>query len=240
MRRHLVALILAGTAATAAPAAADVRVTLQDGRVSLSARDATVRQILTEWARVGQVRIVNIERVTGAPVTIELTDAPEAQALDVVLRSTSGYVAAPRAVAVPNASRYDRILLLPASTPAAPGRPGVGGAAPPGPSPAPFQPAAPPVFQPPAFQPQVQQIDDQDPDDQPAGNRPGGAPNGLPVRPPNSVNPMQQAPQPDAPSAPAQPVAYPAPTSPFGTAVPGMPVPVPQQAQPPAPGQPRR
>ena len=45
----------------AVPAArADVQLTMQNGRVSLVAKDATVRQILTEWARVGQTQIVNV------------------------------------------------------------------------------------------------------------------------------------------------------------------------------------
>ena len=86
---------------------------MQDGRVSLVAKDATVRQILTEWARVGQTKIVNVERMPGGPVTLELTNVPEAQALDVLLRSLSGYIAAPRPVEAANLSRFDRIILMP-------------------------------------------------------------------------------------------------------------------------------
>ena len=63
---------------------------MHDGRVTVVAKDATVRQILTEWARVGQTKIVNVERIPGGPISIELTDVPEAQALDVLLRSVSG------------------------------------------------------------------------------------------------------------------------------------------------------
>src|ERR1019366_9231772 len=73
---------------------AEVKVTMQNGRVSVVAKDATLRQILTEWARVGQTRIINVERIPGGPLSIELTDVPEAQALDVLLRSLSGYMAA--------------------------------------------------------------------------------------------------------------------------------------------------
>src|SRR3954470_18076824 len=91
-------------------ASADVHLTMQNGRVTLVAKDATVRQILTEWARVGQTRIVNGERVMGGPVSLELTDVPEKQALDIVLRSISGYMAAPRPEPIANASRFDRIL----------------------------------------------------------------------------------------------------------------------------------
>jgi hypothetical protein len=38
---------------------------IHDGRVSIVAKDATVRQILTEWARVGRTKIVNVERIPG-------------------------------------------------------------------------------------------------------------------------------------------------------------------------------
>ena len=85
---------LIGAASTAA---ADVQLTIQDGRVSLIAKDATVRQILAEWARVGQTKIVNADRIAGGPLTLELTNVPEQQALDVLLRSVSGYSLAPRA-----------------------------------------------------------------------------------------------------------------------------------------------
>src|SRR5882757_8688144 len=95
-------------------ASAEVRVTMQqNGRVSIVAKDATVRQILTEWARVGQTKIVNVERIPGGPVSIELNNVPESQALEVLLRAMSGYIAAPRAVDVANLSRFDRIIVMP-------------------------------------------------------------------------------------------------------------------------------
>src|SRR4029079_16720256 len=94
---------------------ADVRITMREGRVSLSAKDATVRQILTEWARVGRTQIVNVERIAGGPITIEFTNVPEAEALDMLLRSLSGYMVAPRAVAIADASNFDRIIVMPTS-----------------------------------------------------------------------------------------------------------------------------
>jgi hypothetical protein len=81
---------------SASTAYADVTVTMHDGRVTIVAKDATVRQILTEWARVGQTKIVNVERIPGGPMTLELTNVPEQQALDLLLRSVSGYMTAPR------------------------------------------------------------------------------------------------------------------------------------------------
>ena len=86
--------------AMSAPASAEVRLVLNSGRVSIVAKDATVRQILNEWARVGQTKVVNVERIPGGPLTLELTDVPEGQALDVLLKQVSGYMAAPRASAV--------------------------------------------------------------------------------------------------------------------------------------------
>ena len=107
-----VAWLMAGSAAFA-----EVQLTIQDGRVTLIAKDATVRQILTEWARVGQTKIVNVERIPGGPMTLELSNVPEQEALDVLLRSISGYMAAPRPAAAANLSRFDRIVVMPTSAP---------------------------------------------------------------------------------------------------------------------------
>src|SRR5215510_13622679 len=111
----------------ASVSSADVHVQLRDGRVSIVAKDATIRQILTEWARVGQTKIVNVERIPGGPMTLELTNVPEQQALDLLLRSVSGYMTAPRPVAVANLSQFDRVVVMPTS--AAP-RPAMAAAAP--------------------------------------------------------------------------------------------------------------
>jgi len=108
-------LILAAAACltAASTASADVHLTIQNGRVSIVAKDATVRQILTEWARIGQTKIVNVERIPGGPMSIELNNVPESQALEVLLRAMSGYIAAPRAVDAANLSRFDRIIVMP-------------------------------------------------------------------------------------------------------------------------------
>ena len=97
----------------AVPAFADLHLTMRDGRVSIVAKDATIRQILIEWARVGQTKIVNVERVPGGPVTLELNNVMEIQALDVLLRSLSGYIAARRPVDDAKLSRFDRIIIMP-------------------------------------------------------------------------------------------------------------------------------
>ena len=106
------ALALVGAVSTVS---AEVRLTIQRGHVTLVAKDATIRQILAEWERVGQTKVVNAERIGGGLLTLELTDVPELQALDVVLRSVSGVVLAPRATAEGNVSAFERIVVVPAS-----------------------------------------------------------------------------------------------------------------------------
>ena len=91
----------------------EVRLVIKDGRVTLSARDATLREILLEWERVGGTRVVNRDRVSGAPLTIELTNVPEAQALATLLRPIAGYMAARRVGPEGGASDFSRIILMP-------------------------------------------------------------------------------------------------------------------------------
>jgi hypothetical protein len=100
-------------------ASAQVRLSIRDGRVTLVAANATVRQILIEWARVGKTNIVNVEGIPGGPLTLQLTNVPEPEALDLLLRSVTGYLAVSRKVLVADLSRYDRILVLPATAAAA-------------------------------------------------------------------------------------------------------------------------
>jgi hypothetical protein len=237
--------ILAATAllvfGIAARASADVQLTMQGGRVTLIAKDVTVRQILAEWARVGQTTIINGERIPGGPVTLELTDVPERQALEVLLRAISGYVAAPRAEPSGSISMFDRIMVMPTAV-----------------APAPPVTAPPPTFSQPTFVQSPPAIPDDDDDDDrpnPAGqpqnrgpvfvfpspqiNNPQQAPPVNQGTPGGFVaTPAQQAvPPPGAPAMLPPSAPYPgAPTTatPGGVAVPGMvaPVPTPQAGQP--------
>lgn len=104
-------------------AAQELTLLIRDGRAKLSARNVPASRILAEWARVGKTRVVNAERVMGPPLTLELEWVPERVALDTILRSASGYVAAPRPGGGAGiGSLFDRILIMPASTQVA-GRP---------------------------------------------------------------------------------------------------------------------
>lgn len=115
MRRLLV--IAALVCGCAAPSFAQgVKMEFRDGRVFLTAQNAPVRTILNEWARLGGTKIVNGERLTGAPVTLELNGVPERQALDILLRSATGYMAGPRQAGQAGQSAYASILILPTSS----------------------------------------------------------------------------------------------------------------------------
>lgn len=96
--------------------AQQMKLEIRDGRVTLDAQNVPVRQILAEWARIGGARIVNGDKVVGAPVTLQLTDVSERQALDIILRSVSGYMLAARQAGSVGASAFDRILILPTSS----------------------------------------------------------------------------------------------------------------------------
>lgn len=115
--RFGVVLVSALLLISAVPADAQqpVSVEFRAGRVTLVARNAPIRAILAEWARLGGATVVNGERVAGAPVTLELTDVPERQALDVILRGVAGYMLAPRRAGSVGASTFDRIMILPTS-----------------------------------------------------------------------------------------------------------------------------
>jgi hypothetical protein len=98
-----------------ADAQQNLKLHIEDGRVTLEAQNVPVRQILAEWARVGGAKIVNGEKVVGAPLTLQLQAMPERQALDIVLRSVSGYMLAARQEGT-GVSAFDRIMILPTSS----------------------------------------------------------------------------------------------------------------------------
>ncbi len=255
MRRLLPLAAVVAWFAYAPTASADVQLRIDHGRVTLHATNATVREILEEWARVGQTHIVNVEKVPGSVVTLQLDDVPEAVALDTLLRAVSGYLAAPRPIEVANLSHFDRIVVIPTST-SAPSA----AAAPTRSEPAAFQrPGFPPGFgaRPPFPSPDGAEVytrpgvDDQSDDGTPITNV--VMPNRGPVfnnfqqpqvvdpnnpNVPASVAPVQQAPPGQLIPNPPMPGTSPSSTTPFGgTSVPGVIVQPQQQPTPGAPPQ---
>src|SRR5262245_34141766 len=115
VKRLIFVLAIAVALAASRADAQQLTLAIKNGRVSLDAHDVPVRQILTEWARIGGVKIINAEKIAGPAVTLTLPDVPERQALDVILRGVSGYIVAARPVGTAGASAFDRILILPTS-----------------------------------------------------------------------------------------------------------------------------
>ena len=112
-RLALATVLISGCATLAT--AGDLKLTLNNGRATLIAQDVPLRQILDEWARVGKTTIVNGDKLSGPPLTLQLVDRPEREVLDVLLRSASGYIVAQRDVTVAGASVFDKVMILPVS-----------------------------------------------------------------------------------------------------------------------------
>jgi hypothetical protein len=133
--RILLASVLVTLAALPA-AGQSVTLSFHGGRVDLSAENASIRAILTEWERVGGTRVVNADRIVGPPVTVEFKDAYERQALESLLRGVSGYIVGPRlAPGAATSSGFDRIVILATSNAPRPAAVTPAVSRPPGPQP---------------------------------------------------------------------------------------------------------
>ena len=192
MKNHLLrcAFVAALAFGVSGPAAAgELKLSMQNGRVTIVADNVPLRQILQEWARVGQTKIINADKMNGPNITLQLTDASEKDALDILLRSASGYIAAPRPVPVANAAYYDRVTIMATSR-----APAVTASQ-----------MTPPTFQ----RPPPQTIDDNDepininmPPPQQPGNPVTGQFPGMPPQPAQMPGQMPVQTQPGAPVAP--------------------------------------
>ena len=205
MRKFLICLGIPALFAFPMNAAAgELKLSMKDGLVTLVAQDVPLSMIMAEWAKIGQTRVVNGEKIL-TPVTLQLVDVPERKALDIVLRSASGYMLAERPTTLANASVFDRILILPTSRPPA-------NAGPVNNVPAPFNNAPPRPIP-------AQPMPDMD-EDQPINNQPPGAP---PMPPGVSPNvPQAQPGQPGGPLTAPRPGPLPQPPQqpvPFGSPV---------------------
>ena len=110
---RILAAAVTGLLVSSVASAQGVKLEFSEGKVNLSARDATARAILTEWARLGGTTIVGTDRMIGGPVTLELSGVTERQALEIILRDVAGYMIAARQDAAAGVSRFDRILVMP-------------------------------------------------------------------------------------------------------------------------------
>lgn len=182
--------------------AGELKLTIQNGVVTLIAEDVPLATVLAEWARIGQTQIVNGDKVF-TPVTLQIIDQPEHKALDILLRSVAGYMVAERPTMLAGASVFDRIMILPTSRPPA----NIGPL------------SSPPVFAPRPIPTQpVPDMDDEEPvvippqgAQQPGMQPQPGMPGATPQGPLTAPRPGQ-LPQP----TPQQPVPFGSPTKPGG------------------------
>ncbi len=220
----LVGLALLISAAGTATAQSPLSLQIHEGQVTLKAQNVPLRTILSEWARIGGTNVVGADRVAGSPVTIELTDVSERQALEILLRNVSGYMLGTRPMGTQGASAYNRILIMPPST-----------------APRAVPPPTPVIT--PRF-PQPPESEDDAPQEMTPGNPAVPVRPGPPVRMPSvtgqSVPTPAPLPAPDTsqPIPPITPGVVVTPGNPFGVPVgsgsqPGVMTPLPQQ-----PGQP--
>ena len=109
-------VVLPASASITVAGQSKLSLTLNNGRATLIAEDVPLRQILDEWARVGKTTIVNGDKLMGQSITVQLVDRPEGEVLELLLRSASGYIAAPRDAAAPaGPSMFARVMILPVS-----------------------------------------------------------------------------------------------------------------------------
>ena len=238
MRRLLLAVALSVAIAAPVVAQQPLKLSFHDGRVTVDATSVPVRTILNEWGKVGGTKVVGADRITGAPMTLKLVNVTEAQALETILRSVAGYMAAPRNGSTTGPSIYDRILVL--ATTSAPPPVNAG-------RPSPAQPnafAGTQRFVPPR---QRQEQAEQDEADEPDENPPSPPVFTFPQPQQNSGFPQQPGTTYTMPTGVAQPgMIVPAPQTitinpaqiptgppqmPVGVSQPGMMVPAPPQPQ---------
>ena len=203
MRKLL--FFLAVAAFLASPSVADARelkVSMNGGLVTIIADDVPLSSVLAEWARLGQTKVVNGEQIF-TRVSFHIVDMPERKALDIVLRSVAGYIAAERPTAIAGASAFDRIMILPTSRPPA--------------NSGPIMNAPPAVFAPRPAAPPVPEVDDDPPGVTPPGMPPPMTPQNVPGMGPQPQQPQGPltSPRPgQLPTAPQQPVPFGTPAKP--------------------------
>jgi hypothetical protein len=115
-RTSLLGLLLCacGSVAFALPQAA-VEVAFLQGRVTISASDAPVADVLRAWAAAGHTELTGAEYLGTRRITLRLSGAPEETALAAIVGSASWYRAARRDYVAASESILGRIDILPAA-----------------------------------------------------------------------------------------------------------------------------
>jgi hypothetical protein len=92
-------------------AAQQLDLAFSEGRITVTARDVTARQILDEWARRGRTVVMNAGLLSDERVSLHLEDVVESKAIERILESAAGYVARRRS-GTDGPSDFELILIL--------------------------------------------------------------------------------------------------------------------------------
>lgn len=98
-------------AGTRAAGAEELALAIAEGRVTLTAAEAPLGDVLGEWSRAGNTRFDGVGELGSARVTLHLEGVPEREALRLLLRPAAGFLAAPRRSPGSGASIYDRVWI---------------------------------------------------------------------------------------------------------------------------------
>jgi hypothetical protein len=115
----VVAVIGSGSAA-AALQDPPVQVVVSAGRVSVSATDALVADVLTAWARAGDFEVRGADHLGARRISIRLTNSDESATLSAIVGSPGWYTTVARDTPLSaSESTFRRIVILPAAAAAA-------------------------------------------------------------------------------------------------------------------------
>lgn len=90
--RLIVAALLTLSVASQARAQA-LQLDVHDGLVWLNADHVSLGEIVRQWARTRDLRVVRPELLEGVVITLRLSGVPESEAVQILLRGVTGYVA---------------------------------------------------------------------------------------------------------------------------------------------------
>ena len=123
MRNALIAIAAAVTLVSQvsgqvpAPAPTKIDITFEgNGVVSLSATNASVRDILNEWRRKGGTQFDGVDRLMGPAVTLQFDHRSETEVMTSLLRNASGFVIGPRSGQSTGPSSFEVVYVLASST----------------------------------------------------------------------------------------------------------------------------
>jgi hypothetical protein len=107
--------LIATASVASARQTAPVQIAFSTGRVTLSATDAPVADVLAAWARAGHAQVAGAEYLGARRITIHLADTSEAGALQAIIGSPGWYATVARESPSASDSIFQRIVILPAA-----------------------------------------------------------------------------------------------------------------------------